>query len=242
MTDAPPQKRPNALLSLIVWLLPPSRFKIWALRRLGNTIGERVTLGPTLVLNCGPFEIGDDAVFYLFNTFRNLARVRLGRHAIIGSFNQLTAAPDYQRFSPWVGWLILEEHAALTNRHYVDCSGQVILHPYATIGGIKSIVQSHEIDLVDNKTTLGRVVLGAYAMSGTAVILLKDAYLPERSVLAAGSVVLKRREGAELPTSTLYGGVPAKPLRPVPDDFAWYHRENHVTPATAFDDTQFRLT
>ncbi|MEZ0342899.1 hypothetical protein ACAG25_23320 [Mycobacterium sp. pV006] len=233
--------RPNALLSLVVWLLPHSRFKIWALRRLGNAIGDNVVIAPNVVLGCGPFELDDDVVMYKLNIFRNLAAVRLGPKAMIGSMNQITAAPGYQQFSRFVGMLILEEQGGITNRHYLDCSGQVVLRKYAAIGGVKSIFQSHEIDLSDDKTTVGRVILGERSISTTSVIMLKDSYLPARSVLAAGSLMGKQREGAELPESMLYAGVPAKPIAPV-DDFAWWHRDSHVTPVTSFDDSVFRRT
>lgn len=236
-----PSIRPNAFLSLLVWLLPNCSFKIWALRRLGNNIGADVTVGPNLVLSCGRFSLDDKAAISPFNVFRNLANVKMGKKCFIGSWNQITAAREYQKYSDLVGLLLLEEQAACTNRHYLDCSGQIILRPYAGIGGIRSIFQSHEIDLVENKTTVGRIILGEQAMTGTAVIMLKDSYLPERSVLAAGSIVVKGKEGVELPSSSLYGGVPAKPIRPV-GDFAWWRRDSYVTPVTPFDDEMFRLS
>lgn len=232
-------RRPNALLSLIVWLLPSSTFKTWALRRLGNTIGKNATLAPNFVLGCGRFELGDDVVIYKLNVFRNVACVRMGQKAMIGSMNQITASPDYQRFSPYVGLLVLEEQGGITNRHYLDCSGQIILRRYAAIGGVKSVFQSHEIDLVDDKTTVGRIVLGEYSISTTSVTMLKDSALPARSVLAAGSLLAKKRDGVEQPESSLYAGVPAKPVAPV-SDFAWWNRESHVTAVTAFDDAPFR--
>lgn len=241
MTTYVPEKRPNALLSLFVWLWPSSRFKMWMLRRLGNTIGNNVVIAPTVVLACGPFVIGDEVVIYQFNIFRNLAGVRLGDKATIGTMNQITASPAYQKYSKFVGQLLLEEQGGITNRHYLDCSGQIILRKYAAIGGVKSVFQSHEIDLAEDKTTIGRVILGEYSISTTSVIMLKDSFLPARSVLAAGALMGKAREGVELPESMLYAGVPAKPVAPV-SDLAWWHRESHVTAVTPFDDEVFRLS
>ncbi|MCV7282566.1 hypothetical protein H7J88_23300 [Mycolicibacterium flavescens] len=232
--------RPSAFLSLVVWLLPSNGFKMWALRRLGNNIGRDVSIGPTLVLSCGRFSIDDGAVISPFNVFRHLAKVKIGKKCFLGSWNQITAAREYQQYSDLVGLLLLEEQAAMTNRHYLDCSGQIILKAYAGIGGIRSIFQSHEIDLANNRTTVGRIVLGEGAMTGTAVIMLKDSHLPDRSVLAAGSIVVKAKGGTELPSANLYGGVPAKPIRPV-SEFAWWHRDSYLTPVTAFDDAMFRL-
>ena len=230
--------RPNKWMSLLCWLLPNSRLKRSLLRMLGNDIGQRVSVGPTLVISCGRFTLTDDAVIGSFNVFRQVAEVNLDRRAVIGNFNQFTAAAEYQRFSPLVGKLILGDLAVITNRHYFDCSGQIILKPRSGVGGIRSIFQSHEIDLADDETTVGRIVLGPNAMTGTGCTLLKDAYLPEKSVLAARSLLTRARE--EMPTSTLYAGVPAKPVREI-DDFTWWRRESYYTAVKAFDDQKFEL-
>ncbi len=233
-------RRPNKWLSLIVWLLPSCDFKLWALRSLGNDIGPDVVLGPNLVLNCGPFSIAEGAAIMNFNAFRRLTSIELGPKSFIGNFNQFTAAVEYQRYSRLVGKLIIGESGIITNRHYVDCSGQVILRAFSGIGGLRSIVQSHEADLVDNTTKCGRVVLDRNAMTGTGCILLKDSYLPERSVLAAGSVLTKARESDDMPISGLYGGSPARFIREI-KGFEWWDRADTHTPAAAFDDAKFRL-
>jgi hypothetical protein len=77
-------------------------------------------------------------------------------------------------------------------------------------------------------------------MTGTGCTLLKDSYLPSRSVLAARSLLVKAKNPEQLPVSTLYGGVPARPLKEV-KDFVWWDREDYNTPVTAFDDSKFAL-
>lgn len=235
-----PRKKPNKYLSLIIWLLPNSGFKRWALRRLGNSIAHNAIIGPTLVLGCGRFSVGDGSIISAFNAFRRLAYVQLDRKTYIGSWNQFTAAPEYQSYSDRVGMLLMKEQSFMTNRHYVDCSGQVILEPYAAVIGVKSILQSHELDLPDNKTTIGRVVYGINAVSLTACVMLKNSYLPERSILAAGSVMVKAKEGNELPKSSLYAGAPARFVKEV-KDVAWWDRDSYHTAVTAFDDKEFQL-
>ena len=238
--DRMSKDRPNKWLSFIAWLLPDSKVKRRGLSYLGNQIGRNVKIGPTLVLNCGRFSLGDGAIVSSFNIFRDLSSIDLGPKTYIGRFNQFTAAPAYQMYSPLVGKLIMNEQSAITNRHYFDCSGQIILKPYAGVGGIRSIFQSHEIDLSEDKTTVGRIVLGENAMTGTGCTLLKDSYLPDRSVLAARSLLIKPRQGEVLPVSNLYGGVPARPLKEV-RDFVWWERESYWTPVSPFDDQKFRL-
>ena len=234
------QKKPNKYLSLIIWLLPSCGFKRWALRRLGNNIADNAIIGPNLVLGCGTFSLGDGSIIAGFNIFKSLAHVQLDSKNFIGSRNQFTAAPEYQNYSDRVGMLWMKEQSFIANRHYIDCSGQVILEPYAAVGGMRSIIQSHELDLADNQTTIGRVVLGKKAVSTTACVMLKDSYLPDRSMLAAGSVMVKAKEGSELPKSGLYAGAPARFVKEI-KDFAWWDRDSYYTPVTAFDDKKFQL-
>lgn len=234
------QKKPNKYLSLIIWLLPSCGFKRWALRGLGNNIADNAIIGPTLVLGCGKFSLGNGSIIARFNVFKGLAHVQLDGKNFIGSWNQFTAAPEFQNYSDRVGMLWMKEQSFMTSRHYIDCSGQVILGAYAGIGGIKSIFQSHEQDYVENEETIGRIVFGDYAGSLTACIMLKDSYLPERSLLAAGSVMVKAKEGSELPKSGLYAGVPARFVKEI-KYFAWWDRDFYYTPVRAFDDKKFQL-
>jgi len=235
-----PDPRPNKWLSLIAWLLPSCGFKLWALRSLGNHIGHDVVLEPNLVVNCGRFSIADGAVILKFNIFRGLSSIELGPKSTICYFNYFTAAVDYQRYSPLVGKLIVGEFGVFTNRHYVDCSGQVILRPFAAVGGLRNIILSHELDYAENKTEPGRVVLGRNAVATAGCILLKDSYLPERSVLAAGSVLTRAKEGDSMPISALYGGAPARFIREI-KEYEWWDRAQTNTPPVPFDDEKFRV-
>jgi acetyltransferase-like isoleucine patch superfamily enzyme len=235
-----PDRRPNKWLSLFAWLLPNSGFKLWALRSLGNHIGDGVVLEPNLVLNCGRFSIGDGARIRNFNAFRRLSSIELGPKSLIGQFNQFTAAADYQQYSSLVGKLMIGESALITSRHYVDCSGQVVLEPFSGIGGLKNVIQSHELDLVDNETEPGRIVLGKNSVTSTGCILLKDSYLPERSVLAAGSVLRRAKTGDNMPVSGLYGGVPARFIREIKRSGFWDRAYNFASVAP-FDDEKFDM-
>jgi acetyltransferase-like isoleucine patch superfamily enzyme len=133
----------------------------------------------------------------------------------------------------------MHDYATITNRHYFDCSGQIILHKRAGVGGIKSTFQTHEIDLRDNKTTLGQIVVGENAMTGTGCLLLKGAVVPDRSVIAAGSIVLKSDVDPATAAKGLYGGVPARYLTEL-NDLTWWARDSNDTQVTVFDDTVFR--
>ncbi len=232
-------QRPNALLSLIAWLLPASKLKILILRRLGNEIGESTTIGPNLVVGCGRFHIGDGSMIDPFNLFKGLARVEIGSRVRIGRNNQISASRAFQQYSDRVGAFIMRELSLITNRHYVDCAGQVIIERHAAVGGLRTIIQSHEFDLGKSDATVGQVTVGEYAMTGACCVLLKDSYVPPYSVLAAGTVLPKRRPDSEMKRG-LYGGVPAKFIRELPD-LEWYNDDEVVRSVKPFNDEVFRL-
>ncbi|AGB21771.1 hypothetical protein Mycsm_01359 [Mycobacterium sp. JS623] len=232
-------KRPNVFVSLFAWLLPSSALKTWVLRRLGNEIGENAFLGPNLVWNCGNFSVGDDTIVDPFNLFKGLARVELGSRVRIGRYNQFSAVPAYQQFSDKVGLFIMRDISLVTNRHYIDCSGQVIIGHHAAVGGMRTIIQSHEFDLAASGATIGKVTVGEYAMTGACCLLLKDSFVPPYSVLAAGTVMSRQRENGDARRG-LYGGVPAKFIRELPD-LDWYRDDDVVRPVKPFDDAAFRL-
>ncbi|MBD0864081.1 hypothetical protein IA539_23230 [Gordonia sp. zg691] len=221
-------KRPNKWLSLLVWLLPPSGVKNTLLRVLGNSVGDDVTIGPNLVVGCGFFHIGDRCVISPFNVFRQLAAVQMEKDNFIGRLNQFTAAPSYQKFSDRAGVLSMAEQSAVTNRHYFDCSGRVDMEPYSAVGGTRSILQSHEIDIVENRTTIGTITIGERSLTATACLVLKNARIPAFSLVAAGSVVTASSD--ESPGDAgLYAGAPARWRRELPE-CKWWYRTSYATP------------
>ncbi|WP_238421092.1 hypothetical protein [Gordonia sp. 'Campus'] len=221
-------KRPNKWLSLIVWLLPASNAKNTLLRAIGNTVGQDVVLGPNLVLGCGPFHIGDRAVVSPFNIFRQMASVELEKDNFIGRLNQFTAAPSYQRFSDRAGVLSMAEQSAITNRHYFDCSGRIDMEAYSAVGGTRSLLQSHEIDIVEDRTTIGTITIGERSLTATACLILKNAHIPAFSLVAAGSVVTASNK-ATAGDAGIYAGAPARWRRELPE-CKWWYRSSYMTP------------
>src|SRR4051794_5423075 len=77
----------RSILVILVALLPASRFKNAALRRLGWKVGQRVDIGPCLMFRLDNAQIGDDVKIGPFNVFRSLARFELGEGAQFGQWN-----------------------------------------------------------------------------------------------------------------------------------------------------------
>ncbi|MGZ8176975.1 acyltransferase [Williamsia sp. SKLECPSW1] len=215
------------VVRLLLWLLPPSPVKNMLLRRIGVTLGHGVRIGPTVVLGDVRFTLGDNTSLGTLNVFRSLRLVHLDADAYIGNFNQFTAAPDHRAVDPELGLLRLGRGAGFTNRHHVDCSGRFLVGDMSMIAGIRSVFQTHELDLAQNVARAGDIVVGARCFTATGVQMLQNSYLPDRSILAAGSTRTATAPGD--PTRQLYAGTPAQPKKDI-SGWAWFDRIAVHTP------------
>jgi acetyltransferase-like isoleucine patch superfamily enzyme len=152
-------------------------------------------------------------------------RVDLGERATIGDFNWISglSPADKKHFGEETSRdpaFVMGRHAALTSRHYVDCSNRVDIGEFATVAGARSQILTHAIDFRRNRQVSAPVRIGRYCFVGTACVVLKGAELPDCSVLAAGSS-LSHAFGDPF---TLYSGVPAKPVKPLDRDAEYFRR------------------
>lgn len=215
------------LARALVWLLPPSAVKNSLVRALGSTVGRDVRLGPNLVLGPVRFALADGASIGSFNVFRALREVRLDTDAYIGNLNQITAVPAYRAHDPGFGLLHLSPGAGMTNRHYVDCSGRFVVGTFSMIAGVRSVFQTHELDLAENRARAGDIIVGERCFTGTGVQMLQNSYLPDRSLLASGSTRIRTAAGD--PAGQLYAGTPAQARKDI-TGWAWFRRDVVHTP------------
>lgn len=156
---------------------------------------------------------------------RGMSRLQLGVGASIGRLNWITAYPADRRehFSHCIGRspeLVLGEHAAITNRHIVDCTARVSIGRYATIAGFRSQLLTHSIDLRECRQDARPIDIGEYCFVGTACTLLGGGVLPDYSVLGAGALL----NSAFRESHRLYAGVPAKSVAAIARDIGYFHR------------------
>jgi acetyltransferase-like isoleucine patch superfamily enzyme len=205
----------RVFLRLILIFLP------WALRRVilqgvfGYSLHPTSRLGRCWIypkhLTMGEHsQIGDLTVC------KGIDLLSLGPHASIGRLNWITGFPrpsipggHFWLESDRRPELILAEHSAITNRHIVDCTNSITIGKFSTFAGFRSQMLTHSIDLSDSQQKSAPVRIGEYCFIGTACVILPGASLPDRCVLAAGSVLHKQ----QTVTDHLYGGVPAVALK-----------------------------
>lgn len=190
-------------------------FEIDATARIGFSVilAERLRMGPGS-------RIGHLTII------KGLQELLLEESGSLGNLNWVTAFPpgSATHFSSDVSRnpaLIIERHAAITHRHLIDCTDRVLVGEYTTIGGWRSQILTHAIDVRLSRQRSAPITIGKYCFVGTNVILLKGARLPDYSILSAGSVL----SGAMSDTFMLYSGVPAAAVKSLDRESAYFGRQ-----------------
>ncbi len=146
---------------------------------------------------------------------KGLDLLEIGERGSIGRLNHITAFPlgRSRHFAEQTNrkpQLVIGRHAAVTNRHIIDCTDAVTIGPFTTVGGFRSQILTHAIDFTSNRQQCAPVTIGSYSFIGTEATILAGTTFPSESVLAAKSLLSKSYEAE----GYLYGGVPARPIGP----------------------------
>jgi hypothetical protein len=210
--------------------LAVSLFFPWPLRRwllekfLGYTIHATSRIGFSWILPQQLVMEAHSTIGHL-TVCKGLKLLWLKQNAIIGRGNWITGFPagNLTHFSHQEDrqpQLILNEHSAITNRHIIDCTNSVSIGRFSTFAGFRSQILTHSIDLENCRQSSAPVEVGDYCFVGTDCVLLGGSALPDYSVLGAKSLLNTRFEQSYY----LYAGVPAKPVKKLPEDYRYFTR------------------
>lgn len=148
---------------------------------------------------------------------KGLSTLWMGPYAHIGQLNWITGFPKpstSRHFSSQLKRnpsLVIGKHAAITNRHLLDCTDRIVVGPYTTIAGFGSQLLTHSIDITVSRQVAKPIFIGQHCFIGTRVTVLPQSHIPPFVVIGAGAVVSGKLEKPYF----LYGGVPARPLKPL---------------------------
>lgn len=145
-------------------------------------------------------------------------------NALIGSFNWIHGYVSDHHFTAFpnrVSRLRMCRNSALTARHIVDCTDEVLIGEFATVAGHRSQILTHGIDMTRGNQACAPVHIGRYSFVGTSCILTKGVTVPDYAVIGAGSNFTKSSGTDEF---ALYGGNPAQLLRKLEPTAAYFTR------------------
>lgn len=192
-------------LTLAVGILPHSRVKLWLLRRLlGWSVASDCIVGPCIFADIGRVSLDSGTRIRGGNVWRNLQSIRLGKNVLIGSWNWITAAPEFFG-DPGFGELVIEDEGALTSSHYLDCSATIRIGRCSTIGGRGSTLITHQVEYVSNTVRADPITVGDRCLVNSNVRITPGCRIADGVLVAMGAVIAGDLD-REL---TLYAGVPA---------------------------------
>jgi len=190
----------------------------------GAVFGKDSYVGHSFI-DTRKLDLGEGARIGNLNSLRHVKEVKLGSMAILGNLNwisglsHMTGVDEMGNYRS--GRLILGEGAAITNRHYLDMHSDIEVGRMSLVAGVRSTLLTHSIDFATNRQAKSGIIVGAYSFLGTNCVVLPGTVVADHCIIAAGAVVKGHLEKP----GCLYGGVPAKFLKEIPDGLPFFNRK-----------------
>lgn len=213
------------LIYLAAMLLPRPLRRLVLVYVLRHRIHRTARIGFSLVcathLEMGPHSL----IGNLTLVKPGVELLRMGEGAIVGNLNWISAVPlkssvHFHSQKDRRPELIVNDHAAITNRQFVDCTAAVTIGRFSTFAGVHSIILTHTINLNTCMQTATPVSIGEYCFVGAATVILPGTALPDYSVLGANSLLNKFYTEPYY----LYAGNPARPVKQLSHESAYFKR------------------
>jgi acetyltransferase-like isoleucine patch superfamily enzyme len=208
----------RSLIQIVLFVFPWKVRKFFLVKFFNFKIEDGARIGYSLV-NAKYVVLEKNSRIGSLSMIKGLRTLHLGEEGRVGNLNWITGFPESNNLhfvaSNRNPSLLVGNHAAITNRHLIDCTDLVSVGDYSTFAGFRSQIITHSIDVVSNKQGCRPVKIGKYCFVGTGSILLGGAILPDKSVLGAMSFL-----AAELyEEECLYAGVPARKVKNITGDY-----------------------
>lgn len=198
----------NFLVSFFLLFFP------WTIRRrvlnklFGYKIHSNAKIGFSIIAP-KQLEMGTGAYIGHLNMCKGLDLLKINEYGIIENLNWITGMPMSKPFfrhqkkrNPS---LVIKKHAAITSRHFIDCTDKITIGQFTTIAGYRSQLLTHSIDLTESKQDCAPISIGKYCFVGTGCVILPGSSIGNYCVLGGLSLLNKNYQDEYI----LYGGVPA---------------------------------
>ena len=212
----------RTLLSVAAAGLPGAPRRFVHTRLLGYELAPGASIGHSII-DVDHLVMGEGARIGHLVAMRGLEDVRLGDGAVVLMLvwvNAVRRSTGYfQGLEGRRPELIMGRHSLISVMHFIDACDLVEIGDFGAIAGFGSIVQTHAVDVENMVQDARPVRIGAYALVATRALLLPGAEVPPQSIVAAGSTVARKLEGAYV-----FAGSPARAARPVDTDLPFFNR------------------
>ena len=215
----------KSVLFQVVCMLLPWRLRRWLLVvMLGWEIDPTAEIGLSL-LSIHRLRMGSGSRIGHLNFARHVHELILGRCASLGNKNWISGYPigstrAFQDSGRCPSFEIQDE-AAVTHSHRIDCTDKVTVGAFTTIAGTATQIITHAISITEARQRCAPVEIGRYCFVGSRCVILKGAKLPDCCILGAGSVLARPYDEPY----GLYVGVPATRQKNLDPDAAYFKRE-----------------
>jgi acetyltransferase-like isoleucine patch superfamily enzyme len=209
----------SSLLYICI-IIFPSRLKIWILRRMGWTIGSHCYIGFSILQACH-VTLGDNVYIGHLNVIWRLKTLEMGSGSRINFKNWITGAR--------IGTFKLGKNSAVSGRHFLEASADIMVGDNSIIAGRESQFFSHGISAssLDDKRPIH---IGDWCYIGSSSRFVPGAKVPNHCFVGMGAVVTKAHEEEYV----LLAGVPANVRKKLNKsdvffDRSFFHHAHHLS-------------
>lgn len=214
------------LIKLICILLP------WSLRRIILIKCFQYEIAPTAYIGRSwvfpkQLRMSNNATIGNLTVVKGLDLLEMAENSSIGNGNWISGFPSeskshFSHMQDRAPQLVLKRESAITSQHMIDCTDRISIGEFTIFAGFRSQILTHSIDFAECRQSASSVNIGDYVFVGTGCTVLPGTNIPSYSIVQASSLVK-----GNLPKShALYGGQPAKEIKDLSADLAYFMRKS----------------
>ncbi|WP_424938724.1 acyltransferase [Algiphilus sp.] len=171
------------VLRVLCFIFVPSRIKIWWLRSRGHNVAKSAYIGFSY-LDVDSITLHEDSYIGHGNSFTRMKCLVIGAGGRVNRWNHFTSAGNGD------GMFALGERSAVTLRHYIDCSGGVVIGSDVIFAGHRSTVFTHSKGAKQRMNYFAPVVIGDWCYIGSNTCIVPGFKLGDHCFVGMGSVLV----------------------------------------------------
>lgn len=210
------------VIRLTFGLLPPGMLKNLVLNLTGWKIHRKAQIGSTIFWKTENLSMGAGSSIGSLNVFRDIVSVSLQDNANIGNLNWVSASPWHDMATAGAGTISLAASSVITNRHYIDVSGGLIIGYKSAITGVRSTIVTHGVNPVSGVQELHPVSIGSNTLVGSNATIVPGSKIGSFLVFGMGCLI----SGEKFDSYSLYLNSKSIPAKNLPQGSEFFRARN----------------